>query len=505
VPFRKATKAASADSARDPRRVDQLGRQISTEATLTPPLVQVEQRPVRALHLDAIAVPPKRMRRLRPEKVDELAESIATPRGLVNPITVQPKGDRYILIAGHHRLAAVQKLGLATISATVREGLDADQAQLIEIDENLIRADLSPAEPALHLAERKRIYERLHPETKLGASGKGRAKVRQNGEANDRFTKDSADKTGKSERTVQREIARAANIPDLADLVGTSLDSADELDAVAKLPLDEPRRLIDRAKAGESVTARQADILAAAKEIYARQAAIRSENKARLKQSRPAIPTGKFGTIVIDPPLQVEEMGLTSRPDLSHIDWPSMNESELAAFPVLDLAADDCHLFCWTTSKHIFVARRLIEQWGFTYSFLMTWHKPSGYQPPGMPQFNSEFVIYARKGSPEFTTTKDFRTCFEGRRREHCRKPAEFYDTVRRVTAGPRIDIFSREHHDGFKPWGNETTKFKEAAEVVSQDEVPNTPPPAAPSGPDDDLTIPKFLLRTPKPEASRA
>jgi N6-adenosine-specific RNA methylase IME4 len=48
--------------------------------------------------------------------------------------------------------------------------------------------------------------------------------------------------------------------------------------------------------------------------------------------------------------------------------------------------------------------------------------------------------------------------------REHSRKPDEFYDTVRRVTEGPRVDMFSREPRDGFGQWGIETGKFAGSA-----------------------------------------
>jgi hypothetical protein len=55
----------------------------------------------------------------------------------------------------------------------------------------LARADLSPAERALHVARRKELYEAEHPETKNGAAGRGRKKVRQVGEPNERFTEDN--------------------------------------------------------------------------------------------------------------------------------------------------------------------------------------------------------------------------------------------------------------------------------------------------------------------------
>lgn len=120
------------------------------------------------IELAAIRVPTDRMRRLRPKVVSELAESIDA-RGLLHPVVVQPDGSGgYALIAGWHRLEAIRSLGHADIDATVLEGTDADAAQLSEIDENLIRGELTPAERALHVAARKAIYEKLHPETKQG-------------------------------------------------------------------------------------------------------------------------------------------------------------------------------------------------------------------------------------------------------------------------------------------------------------------------------------------------
>jgi N6-adenosine-specific RNA methylase IME4 len=46
------------------------------------------------------------------------------------------------------------------------------------------------------------------------------------------------------------------------------------------------------------------------------------------------------------------------------------------------------------------------------------------------------------------------------RSREHSRKPDEFYDLIRRVSPGPRLDMFSREKRDGFEQHGNEIGFF---------------------------------------------
>jgi N6-adenosine-specific RNA methylase IME4 len=152
------------------------------------------------------------------------------------------------------------------------------------------------------------------------------------------------------------------------------------------------------------------------------------------------------------------------RPNQVDFDYPTMDEDELAAFPVKHMAEEDCHLFCWTTQKFLPMTLGLLGQWGFKYVLTMVWHKSGGFQPIGLPQYNCEFVVYARRGSPSFVDTKAFPTCFEAPRREHSRKPDEFYDLIRRVTDGKRIDVFSRELRDGFDQYGNQTENFAVAA-----------------------------------------
>ena len=61
-----------------------------------------------------IYVPTARRKRLDPETVRQLAESILE-KGMESPILVRPDGDRFVLIEGLHRLEACKTLGEQTI------------------------------------------------------------------------------------------------------------------------------------------------------------------------------------------------------------------------------------------------------------------------------------------------------------------------------------------------------------------------------------------------------
>ena len=78
----------------------------------------------------------------------------------------------FALVAGAHRLEAARRLGWAHIEALIVEGTP-DEVRLIEIDENLARAELTVLDRARFLATRKRIYLRLNPAQRRGGDHKG--------------------------------------------------------------------------------------------------------------------------------------------------------------------------------------------------------------------------------------------------------------------------------------------------------------------------------------------
>ncbi|HEY6229801.1 MAG TPA: ParB/RepB/Spo0J family partition protein [Pyrinomonadaceae bacterium] len=78
--------------------------------------------------------------------LNELAKSI-TANGVVQPVLLRRKGDRFELIAGERRWRAAQRAGLTRIPAVVRDVSD-DKVLEIALIENIQREDLNPIEEA---------------------------------------------------------------------------------------------------------------------------------------------------------------------------------------------------------------------------------------------------------------------------------------------------------------------------------------------------------------------
>lgn len=81
------------------------------------------------------------------ERIDELCQTIKT-HGVIQPIVVRLRNNRYELIAGERRWRAVKKLGNETIPAIIRDFNDS-QAASIALIENLQREGLTAIEEAI--------------------------------------------------------------------------------------------------------------------------------------------------------------------------------------------------------------------------------------------------------------------------------------------------------------------------------------------------------------------
>lgn len=113
-------------------------------------------------------------REIPAEQLNELAESIRA-EGLLQPVVVRRRGERYELIAGERRWRAFQQLKLKSIPARIVEASDASSAALGLI-ENLQREGLNPIEEAHGYASLIRDFD-LTQESASERVGKGRATV----------------------------------------------------------------------------------------------------------------------------------------------------------------------------------------------------------------------------------------------------------------------------------------------------------------------------------------
>ena len=107
----------------------------------------------RVIPIDQLDPNPNQPRQVMGD-LSELMASIAE-KGIIEPLVVRPRGERFQIVAGERRYQAAVQLGLRELPAVIRDVDDAEMLELALI-ENLQRKDLTPFEEsaALHgLAE----------------------------------------------------------------------------------------------------------------------------------------------------------------------------------------------------------------------------------------------------------------------------------------------------------------------------------------------------------------
>lgn len=187
-----------------------------------------------------------RLREVDPIEAQKMALSFGE-RGQLEDIIIRATSagkKPYTLVDGATRIAGAELRGDTTIYYRV-EKLNQEQARLVEIDANLMRNELTALDRAIFLAERKRIYEALYPETKAGGDRKSEAFENQN-DKNDvlKFTDDVAEQVGLGKRQVERavQIANNLQLDTVKTLRGTP--EAKNMSKLLKLARMEPEKQV---------------------------------------------------------------------------------------------------------------------------------------------------------------------------------------------------------------------------------------------------------------------
>lgn len=108
------------------------------------------------------------------ERITELAQTIRT-HGIIQPIVVRIREEKYEIIAGERRFRAVSSLGWETIPAIIKEFNDSQTASIALI-ENLQREGLTAIEEATAYAKLIEIHQ-LTQESLAQRLGKGQSTI----------------------------------------------------------------------------------------------------------------------------------------------------------------------------------------------------------------------------------------------------------------------------------------------------------------------------------------
>lgn len=129
--------------------------EIHSGAPIDPPLAQQD------VDITLIDVNPYNPRvEFDPAALEELAESVQR-YGIVQPLTVRKKGERYELIAGERRLRASKEAGLTRVPVHIVD-LDEKEMREVALVENLQREDLNALEVALAFETLIEAYDLSH-------------------------------------------------------------------------------------------------------------------------------------------------------------------------------------------------------------------------------------------------------------------------------------------------------------------------------------------------------
>lgn len=174
----------------------------------------------------------------------------------------------------------------------------------------------------------------------------------------------------------------------------------------------------------------------------------------------------KYDIIYADPPWAYRNMGNIQATANSH--YSTMKQEDIEALPIGQLAKPNSILFMWATFPKMQEALNTIKAWGFEYKTVgFTWIKKNknGSNFFGVGWYtksNAEVCLIGVKGKPPKASNK-VSQIIESVREEHSKKPDIVRDKIIEFCGDfSRIELFARQHAEGWDCWGNEAPEDKE-------------------------------------------
>lgn len=184
----------------------------------------------------------------------------------------------------------------------------------------------------------------------------------------------------------------------------------------------------------------------------------------------------KYDIIYADPPWRYQDKSCEGA-CAKH--YNTMSVEEICALPIANLSAKNCILFMWATYPQMQEALKVIAAWGFKYKTIaFQWvklnqnvqlnnftiatvqdilHKACFFGLGRWTRGNTECCLLATKGKPHRENNAVSQLIFAPLTK-HSSKPPEARDRIKTLMGGgtQAIELFAREHVEGWDCWGNE-------------------------------------------------
>lgn len=189
--------------------------------------------------------------------VAALAASIKS-RGLLHPPAVRADGERWVLVAGARRLAALRLLGWTDVDATVVETVDDELAAMYaEGEENTERKPFTPTEAVAHAARIEGAIAAAAARRKGGRGKRANTASKLDEVSASRRTDQRTAKAvgmGKTTLAKAKAVVAAADDPTLSSRVrAAAKDAVAQMERTGKV--DGAHRKVERAKEDASAVA----------------------------------------------------------------------------------------------------------------------------------------------------------------------------------------------------------------------------------------------------------
>lgn len=170
-----------------------------------------------------------------------------------------------------------------------------------------------------------------------------------------------------------------------------------------------------------------------------------------------------FRVVVADPPWMHDDQLPGETRGAGH-QYPVMPTADICSL-VLPPIASDAVLALWRVASMQQDALDVIKAWGFELKTEIVWVKTTSKK--GKPQNTLHFgmgrqvrashetCLIATRGRVE-PLNRATRSVFAAPVGRHSEKPEKFFDIVRALYAGPRVELFARQLREGFVGFGHD-------------------------------------------------